>query len=105
MKIPLKAELDARTVWAVAETAERLGISNTDVLEMRLSGLRHLSVPERVQELHARGFCDADIADEIGYLVAQVASIRRKLGLKPNRRFPGVQGGRVSGPSTVEGTK
>lgn len=83
----MMADLTPRTVWAVAETAERLGLSNSDVLEMRLSGLRRLSTSDRVRELHARNFCDADIADELGYLVGRVASIRRGLGLPANRRY------------------
>lgn len=90
----IQADLDPKTVWAVAETAERLGISNSDVLELRLTGLRHQPIPERVRELHARGFCDADIADELGYVVGRVGVIRRQLGLAPNRRYQGVPDGR-----------
>ena len=84
MKVSI--DLDPRTVWAVTETAERLGITNSELLEQRLSGLRRLSIPERVRDLHARNFSDADMADELGYLVGRVAEIRRKLGLPPNRR-------------------
>lgn len=85
----IQADLDPKTVWAVVDTAERLGISNSQLLEQRLQGLKHKTFPERVRELHARGFCDADIADELGYLVGTVAATRRRLGLQANRRFPG----------------
>ena len=85
MKVSI--ELDPRTVWAVTETAEKLGISNSELLEQRLSGLRRKTIPERVREVHARGFCDADIADELGYLVGTVGTIRRRLDLAPNRRY------------------
>lgn len=87
----IQADLNPRTIWAVAETAERLGITNSELLEQRLAGLRHQPVPERVRELHARGFCDADIADELGYLVGRVGVIRRQLGLAPNRRYQGIR--------------
>lgn len=88
----IKADLSPRTVWAVVETAERLGVTNSDVLEMRLSGLRPQSVPERVRHLHAQGFCDADIAGELGHTVGHVAHVRRRLGLPPNRRYAAPSG-------------
>ena len=94
----IQADLDPKTVWAVVETAERLGINNSDVLELRLSGLRRQTVPERVKELHARNYSDADIADELGYLVARVATIRRRLGLPPNRRYPATTKEATNGP-------
>lgn len=87
----IRANLDPKTIWAVAETAERLGITNSQLLEQRLTGLRHQTIPQRVRELHARGFCDADIADELGYLVGRVGEIRRGMGLPANRRYGGIK--------------
>lgn len=84
----IHADLDPKTVWAVTETAERLGISNSELLERRLAGLRYKSTPQRIRELHARRFCDADIAAELSVTVGYVADVRRRLRLPANRRYP-----------------
>lgn len=41
----------------------------------------------RIGHLVTLGWCDADIAREIGYTNDRVGVIRRSLGLKPNRRY------------------
>lgn len=83
----LMVDLDPKTVWAVAAEAERLGVANSQVLEIRLAGLRSAIADQRLRELHRDGLCDADIADQTGHTVGHIATVRRRLGLTANRRY------------------
>lgn len=45
-------------------------------------------VREVIGALVDEGLCDADIAQVTHYTVGWVATVRRKLGKPPNRRYP-----------------
>lgn len=82
-------DLDPRDVWRIQDQAERLRTTPGDVLRRDLDRMRRrLDVSRRVKDMTERGFCDADIAERLGYTVGRVAEIRRGLGLPANRRYP-----------------
>jgi hypothetical protein len=81
-------DLDPRDVWRIQEKAERLGTTPGDVLRRDLDRMRRrLDVTRRVKEMTERGFCDADMAAQLGYTPGRIAEIRRGLGLPANRRY------------------
>lgn len=81
-------DLDPRDVWRIQEQAERLGVSPGDILRRDLDRLRRrVEVSRRVKDLTERGFCDADMAERLGYTVGRIAEIRRGLGLAANKRY------------------
>ena len=81
-------DLDPRDVWRLQEQAERLGVSPGDILRRDLDRLRRrVEVSRRVKDLTERGFCDADMAERLGYTVGRIAEIRRGLGLAANKRY------------------
>lgn len=45
-------------------------------------------LPDTVARLHAQGMLDREIAVKLGKGWHQIGCIRRKLGLKPNKRGP-----------------
>jgi hypothetical protein len=81
-------DLDPRDVWRIQEQAERQGVLPGDVLRRDLDKMRRrLDVTRRVKDMTERGFCDADIAERLGYTVGRIAEIRRGLSLPANRRY------------------
>lgn len=81
-------ELDPREVWRIQEQAEQLGVSPGAVFRRELDRLRRrVDVTRRVKDLTERGFCDADIAERLGYTPGRIAQIRRGLGLQANKRY------------------
>lgn len=81
-------ELDPKDVWKIQDESRRLGTTPGEVLRRDLERMRRrLDIARRVKDLNARGFCDADIAERLNCTVGRIAAIRRRLGLKPNRRY------------------
>lgn len=81
-------DLDPRDVWRIQDQAERKGVAPGDVLRADLDRMRRrLDVTRRVKDLTERGFCDADIAERLGYTPGRIAELRRGLGLKANKRY------------------
>jgi len=79
-------DMDPKDLWVLTEQAERQGMTLPDFLRARMLDRRG-TVQGRVTELHAAGWCDADIGLELGMDLAQTATMRRALGLQANRRF------------------
>lgn len=79
-------DLDPKDLWVLTEQAERQGMTLPDFLRARMLDRRG-TVQDRVIELHAAGLCDADIGIELGMTLQQTATMRRALGLEPNRRY------------------
>lgn len=94
----LKVDLDPKTIWRIEERAE---FNECTVAEYLVQVAEHgVAAPRswrtteqqgaetrsRVGALHAEGFTDAEIAARVGRVREHVASVRRKLGLKPNKR-------------------
>lgn len=88
----VKVELDPKLVWRLTDEAEKSGMS----LPAYLADLVVLKAPtapvprsQRQQDivrLHAEGLSDVEIAERLECVRAYVVQIRRRHGLKPNRR-------------------
>lgn len=83
--------------WALMERATRLGLDVDVVVAAALSDVGEMAARTRrpytepveaaIGRLVDEGLCDADIAAETHYLVAWVATVRRRLGKPANRRY------------------
>lgn len=90
----LKVDLDPKLIWRLGEVAEKHSVTVdqlvTGVLVNRLQ-LRRMTPrkPERqarIVELHGEGFTDMEIAERLECVREYVVQIRRRHGLKPNRK-------------------
>lgn len=72
------AESLGTTSSAVHQAASRLGLSKPR-LKKDLGDVR-----KRIRELHAIGYCDTEIAADVGCSREWIGEIRRKLGLPSN---------------------
>lgn len=84
MKVTI--DLDPRDLWVLTDQAEAQGMTLPDFLRARMLDRRG-TVQDRVVELHAAGWCDADIGLELDMTLQQTATMRRALGLQPNKRY------------------
>lgn len=89
MKVTL--DVEPRDLWELTEMAERQGKSLPDFLLERM--LRRTgTVQQRLTDLHADGYCDADIGIALDMDLQKTAAMRRALGLRANPRFPAAKG-------------
>lgn len=81
-------EMDPKDVWYFEERAERAGITPGALIRQELGRRRHgRDLVDAVRERVKAGMSDADIGDELGYVVGTIAAVRRRLGLPANRRY------------------
>lgn len=75
----------------VSAVEGRAGESQKTVDEYVTDHLRETvtypAVKNRVADLVCEGYTDAEIAAVMKYVPGRIATIRRELGLKPNRRY------------------
>lgn len=82
-------DLDPKTVWSIAEEAEKRHVQPGDIARERLSTpTRRLEYHNRVRARVLAGLCDADIATELGRTVNEIARVRRQEQLPANPRYP-----------------
>jgi len=86
-------EVDDNIVYALRERAMHAGLTFEEVVADQLrpvlgarSQLPRLNILNEIRIRVERGECDADIGMALGYTVARVGDLRRKLHMKPNRR-------------------
>lgn len=91
--VTVTVDLDDNIVYALRERAMRAGLTFDEVLADQcrsLLGSRatlpRLNIMGEIRARVERGECDADIAAALNYTVGRVADLRRKAGLKANRR-------------------
>ncbi|WP_147424053.1 hypothetical protein [Microbacterium sp. AG1240] len=88
MKITV--DLDPKLVWQIQSEAARRDLTPGAVLRERLVSSRNtLELENRIRSRVMSGMCDADIAADLRLVVGTIAAVRRRLGLRPNRRKPG----------------
>ena len=86
-------DLDENLVYALRERAMRAGLTMSEVVSDQCrsllgarSRLPQMNILGEIRARVERGECDADIAGSLNYTVQRVGDLRRKMGLKPNRR-------------------
>ena len=93
MKITL--DLDSRLVWRLlAEGNDSNAEASRIVSRLLLDRYRDVpfmvqgpTIAERIQQMHARGMCDAEIGGRLNMTTLSVAEKRRQLRLPANRRY------------------
>jgi hypothetical protein len=88
----VKLDLDPKLVWRLEESAERAGLSVSQMLaqafQPKVSAVSVAAERTRseVIRLHSEGLADEEIAVRVDRVKEHVARLRRAAGLKPNRR-------------------
>ena len=90
----LKVDLDPKLVWKLGEVAEKNGVTVDQLvagvlvnrLQLRRMTPRKPERQARIVELHGEGFTDVEIAEQLECVREYVVQIRRRHGLKPNRK-------------------
>ena len=75
-----------REWWHLSEMAEQHGVKVSDLVLLGLRKAPTVTQDDIIHALVKSGLPDADIADRLGIFVYQVATRRRWMGLKANRR-------------------
>jgi hypothetical protein len=82
-------DLPPDVISAIEGAAGRSHQTVDEYVETRLRFLSsHLDVREYIGDRVCEGLCDADIATELNCPPGRVATIRRSLGLRANKRYP-----------------
>lgn len=94
----VKLDLDPKIVWRLEEQAESEGMTIGEFVGQAVTyGIKaprkwHTNqfqgeiTRQEIARLHAEGLTDAEIAQRVDRVREYVADVRRKLGLKANRR-------------------
>lgn len=90
----LKVDIDPRLISKLEDFAEARGVKPsvlaghilTQKLTLRKMTPRKPERQARIVELHGEGFTDAEIAERLECVREYVVQIRRRHGLKPNRK-------------------
>ena len=90
----LKVDLDPKLIWRLGEVAEKNGVTVDQIvagllvnrLQQRRVTPRKPERQARIVELHGEGFTDVEIAEQLECVREYVVQIRRRHGLKPNRK-------------------
>jgi DNA-directed RNA polymerase specialized sigma24 family protein len=90
----LKVDLDPKLIWRLGELAEKNSVTVDQLvagvlvnrLQLRRATPRRPERQARIVELHGEGFTDVEIAERLECVREYVVQIRRRHGLKPNRK-------------------
>lgn len=88
----VKLKLDPKDVWRLTDEAEKCGqslaayLADLVVLKAPVQPLPRSQRQQDILRLHGEGFSDMEIADRLECVRAYVVQVRRRHGLKPNRR-------------------
>lgn len=75
-----------REWWHLSELAEKNDAKISDMVMLGLKKTGAMTQDDMIHALVKAGLPDADIAGRLGIFVYQVATRRRWMGLKPNKR-------------------
>lgn len=75
-----------REWWHLSELADQHGVKVADLVMLGLKKAPTVTQDDIIRALVNAGLPDADIADRLGMLLHRVATRRRWMGLKANRR-------------------
>ena len=84
MKITV--DIPDRVWWNLSELAEKRGVKVGELVRITIRETPQDTQDDLIKTLVTSGFPDADVAARLGILVYQVATRRRWMGLKPNKR-------------------
>ena len=90
----LKVDIDPKLIWRLGELADKNGVTVDQIvsgvlvnrLQLRKVTPRKPERQTRIVELHGEGFTDVEIAERLECVREYVVQIRRRHGLKPNRK-------------------
>lgn len=91
MKVTI--DVHPRDLWQLTDIAEKQGMKLSEYMyrnamsTVKTHLVNRANVEQRLQSLHAQGMHDGEISVELELTRAQVAGLRRKLGLKPNSPY------------------